>query len=215
VTRTVALLVALTAVLFSGVLHGMWTERWHTSAVRRDAAERLGRLPQRIGEWEGQDQEMDRREFEVAMIDGYVMRRYLRPRDGSAVSLLLVSGRHGPVSVHSPEVCYAGAGYVQAAASVLEDVPAGNGRQTQQFLKAKFVKENATETDALWIRWGWSAGGDWQAPKNPRLTFARSGVLYKLYVIGGSQVASEKEQLDPGLEFLGVLLPELRHVLIQ
>lgn len=212
-TRTLALLVALAAVLFSGALHGMWTERWHTSAARRDAAERLGRLPARIGDWEGQDQELDRREVEVAMIDGYVMRRYLRPADGSTVSLLLVSGRHGPVSVHSPEVCYAGAGYVQVAEAVREELPAGTGGQSQQCFKARFLKENATETDAIWIRWGWSAGGDWQAPANPRLTFARSGVLYKLYVIGAGSPANDREQADPGLEFLRVLLPELSRVL--
>ncbi|MBL8798971.1 MAG: exosortase-associated EpsI family protein [Planctomycetia bacterium] len=206
-TRTAALLAALTAVLLSGALHGMWTERWHTSDARRLAGERLGKLPLRLGDWEGQDQPMDQREFDIAMIDGYVMRRYVRPQDGSAVSLLLVSGRHGPVSVHSPEVCYAGAGYVQVTRPGRDDVSAGDGA-AQQFFRAKFAKENTVDADSLSIRWGWSTGGDWQAPTNPRLAFARADVLYKLYLVGPGSIG--KDQPDPVAEFMNVLLPELK-----
>ena len=69
-------------------------------------------------------------------------------------------------------------------------------------------KESSPTQEHLRIFWAWRApGGGWAAPGNPRLTFARSPALYKLYVI--RQMASPDEELetDPALDLISRLLP--------
>jgi len=75
------------------------------------------------------------------------------------------------------------------------------------------MKEYAWPAAALRIRWSWSRGGSWQAPDNPRLTFAGSSVLYKLYVIVYMDDVKESVKEDPGNDFIRALLPELQKIM--
>ena len=68
-----------------------------------------------------------RRTMARAGIKGCVYRRYRNPRTGESVSVLLVCGRGGPISVHTPDVCYAGAGYRPTARSEPKEVDLGDG----------------------------------------------------------------------------------------
>ena len=67
----------------------------------------------------------------------------------------------------------------------------------------------------LHIFWAWSATGDWQAPDNPRLTFARAPLLYKLYVLREGTTDGERLEEDSCKEFIKRLLPELEQCLFQ
>jgi hypothetical protein len=82
------------------------------------------------------------------------------------------------------------------------------------FWTARFHKTAGVAQEDLRIFWSWQApGGDWSAPENPRLTFARSPALYKLYVIRPilmHKTPDEKLDTDPALDFIRRLLPELK-----
>ena len=45
---------AVTVLLFSGLVHGLWTDRWSEPGDLLAAAARLPRLPLKLGEWEGE-----------------------------------------------------------------------------------------------------------------------------------------------------------------
>jgi hypothetical protein len=211
-TRTVGLVIAISLVLGSGICHGLWTQRWQPSEQRQQATVRIKTLPLQIGDWQGHEQEMEQRTFQAALIDAYLMRHYVRSTDGGTISVLLVSGRPGPVSVHTPDVCYAGAGYIQVKAAVRQTLPAETSTASAEFWLADFVKENSAVPTALRIRWAWSSGGPWAAPDKPRLAFSRQPVLYKLYVI--REIAALNEPVeDAAQDFLKLLLPELDKIL--
>ena len=49
--------------------------------------------------------------LEIGQIDGYLSRTYTNQGTGATVSLLIVGGKPGPISVHTPDICFSGAGY--------------------------------------------------------------------------------------------------------
>ena len=57
-------------------------------------------------------------------------------------SVLLVCGRPGPVSVHTPDVCYAGVGYAMENPPVLYQPPSAT--PSGEFWMADFVQQKST-----------------------------------------------------------------------
>ena len=211
VMRILPLAAAFLLMALSGVLHGLWTGRWGPSPDLQAAASRCENMAMNLGGWEGQPAKIDPRQLEVAEVLGYVSREYVNRNTGQKIAVLLICGRPGPISVHTPDVCYAGAGY--AVVGKQEPYRAGSDpNDVDEFMTARFAKPGVAP-DPLRIFWSWSDGGAWSAPQDPRLAFARSGVLYKLYVIHTLATREEPLDKDPCLEFFRVLLPELRRCL--
>src|SRR4051812_10903743 len=118
--RTLVLAIAAAVVAADGYVHGLWTQRWQSSPELAQAVDRLDLLPSTVGDWRGTDhRKLQDREVQQAGFAGHVHQSYRRP-DGAVVSVLLACGRAGPLSVHTPEVCYGGAGF-QAAGDPVRD----------------------------------------------------------------------------------------------
>jgi len=200
-------LAAFALLVGSGLVHGRLTDRWGTSNALTEAVARLDRVPRSVGDWRAQDMAMDRRQIERAEIRGYLARSYRNARDGREASVLLVCGRPGPIAVHTPDVCYKGAGYEASAAPSPGAVGAGDGRLAG-FLKARFSKIGAPVPDALDILWSWNARGTWEVPANPRIGFASYEALYKIYVIARIDGVGAASPGRPAIdeEFAGLIL---------
>jgi hypothetical protein len=206
--RTLPLVTAAAILLLAGLVHGLWTDRWHTAPAPREALTRLEAVPLTVGDWQGQALPADEEQRVQAEAAGCLYRRYQNRQTGTVVSILLVCGRPGPVSVHPPEVCFRGAGYEPTAA------PARVAVSPATFWAAEFVKRDGGVARRLRAYWAWSADGTWQAPASPRLTYARFPVLYKLYVFREAPAgAAGRPEEEPCLAFLRPLLPELQHAL--
>jgi hypothetical protein len=203
---------ALILLVSYGVAEGLWTDRWHTSDVLERAIARLDQVPRRVGDWEGQDQELDPRQMARAEIDGYLMRRYVQRSSGAEVNVLLVCGRAGPTALHSPDVCYAGAGFTAAVAPARHEVSSSGRAAPDVFWVGEFHKSGPVP-EPLRIYWAWSADGIWQATNNPRVELAYHPALYKLYVLRALPRSNEPLAEDPSLEFLRQFLPEVQRAL--
>ena len=202
------LALALAVVILHGVAHGLWTHRWLASDEPAASAARLAKVPLRVGDWDGEDLEMDPRHFVIAEIDGYLLRRYVHRRSRVVVSLLVVCGRPGPVSVHTPDVCYRGAGFDPGPAE-RRLVEAGPGAAPAEFWVAAFRQRDAAAPARLRIFWAWNDKSGWRAVDHPRLVFGRAPALYKLYVVRDVTAADDPPEADVGAEFLRRLLPAL------
>jgi hypothetical protein len=213
-TRTLPLIVAAAVLLVSGILHGVWTDRWKAAEEPARFADRLAQVPRVIGDWEsGESQELDAKRVEMAQLSGYLLRNYENRRDRSHVSLLIVAGRSGPVATHPPDICYVGSGFALAAPPTRFPLQTAAPGQPSEFWAAKFRKGDDAAPSQLRILWAWSGGGPWQAPDTPRLVFARYPALYKLYLVRPLTNADEPLDRDPCLDFLRTLLPELQRSL--
>lgn len=206
-SRCLPLGLVLVVVMASGFAHGLWSGRWNVSDGLQLAASRLARLPMAVGDWDGRAGELDARQMKIAELSGARVCEYVNRRTGSVVSTLLVCGRPGPVSVHTPEICYVGQGYELAGARTRYDNPSLAGAT---FWVCDFHKPTSATPDRLRIFYAWSSNGTLSAPENPRLTFFREAALYKLYVSRKLVQAEEPLEDDPAVEFLKVFVPQLQ-----
>jgi hypothetical protein len=208
--RLLSILAAAAILIASGVVHGLRTDRWGLDPDLEAAAARLDKVADNVGEWHSRPTEMDRRQLKQAEVTAHISRNYVNDRTGASVGVLIVCGRSGPISLHTPDVCYRGQGYVPGKEDKYEvqvgDVP-------EEMWVAQFDKPAAPTFDALRIYWGWTTDGIVKAPKEPRVAFNDQKVLYKVYVIRKLNSPEETAEKDPSREFLAQFLPELRKAL--
>jgi hypothetical protein len=203
-------LTVLAAVVLSGVVQGVWTNRWNRAGKLQAAVAKLQEVPRTLGDWDGKDHELTAREVAIAGIDGYVLRKYVNRRTGSVVTIYLACGRPGPVAVHTPDECYPGAGFAQAGTATRYAPP---GTPAAEFKVQQFRRQNPAAPSELRIFHTFGQAGAWTTPEHPRLAFARSSVLYKLYVVREMASASEPPEKDPATDLIKVLMPELQRAL--
>jgi hypothetical protein len=204
--RWIAALLGSTALIACGLVHGFWTDRWVPPVVTAQAAERMDAIPLELGEWDGETIEVKPGEA-GAGVAGCIKRRYVNRKSGSAISLFLVCGRFGPVSIHTPEVCYGASGFTVSPKDRIELASGDN------FWKTDALRSSTTEETRLRLFWAWNGGDGWTASDEARMQFVRRPVLYKLYVVREINGMNDSSHNEPCEEFLGVLLPSLRRIL--
>ena len=106
-----AAVIAICIIVATGTVHGFKFDRWGVSRELEAARSRVDRVPMTIGSWKGGPSNFDRRAMLAVGLEGFISRGYKNDATGKSVSLLLMCGRPGPVSVHTPEICYPGAGF--------------------------------------------------------------------------------------------------------
>ena len=115
---------AVGAIVLCGTVHGFVCGRWELSRSAREAGARLPNVALDLADWKGEDLPLKYGGGEPMAGDLY--RRYVNRATGKAVRVFLVCGRPGPVSVHTPDSCYAASGYKVKALGQLS-APAGGG----------------------------------------------------------------------------------------
>ncbi len=206
--KRVGLILLAAAMLFvDGLVYGRWTDRWGQAQAVEEAVAHLERIPLQIGSWTGKPLSAPEEQARRSGCAGIWVRHYERSQDGAAVNVMLACGRPGPLAVHTPDICYVGSGYVQAEAPVQYAAPAQTNVAPAMFWKSRFSKPDALVPLNLRLLWSWYGKSGWQAPGNPRIEFAGSPALYKLYVI--REMDGRDDQRDDAIcrEFLAAFLP--------
>jgi hypothetical protein len=205
----------LVLLLGAAVVHGLWTDRWGSTRDLDQALARLDRIPSTLAGWTVRDVPVDADQAEGAARVGIarvVRKQFIRAGDGQSVSVILMGGRFGPLCVHTPDVCFGGAGYVMSSRQMRQEIVCENG-STVSFWTAEFKKPGAVEAAPLRIYWGWNASKGWQAPDNPRYAFRMQPVLFKLYLVREITPASTSLTDDPAVALLKTWLPALDEAL--
>jgi hypothetical protein len=201
--KVFAALMASAALVASGLVHGVWTDRWQPPVDVARAAARLGELPLDVGSWKGRPLEV-KPGTGGAGVAGCLQWHFEDRRTGTTLAVALVCGRPGPVSIHTPDACYVASGYT-----------VGNLRRVRlpddlgNFWKTDATRTTATDETRLRVYYGWHSAAGWTAPDDPRPAFAREHVLHKLYVVREIAGANESPREDPCEEFLRELLPRM------
>ena len=207
--KSIPILLAGIVLAVDGYVHGLWTDRWKASQELATATAKLEQVPMVIGDWHGESNPpLEARIVEQAGFSSYLNRVYRNQRTGASMRVLLACGRPGPLSVHTPDICYRGAGYEALKPQARQVENYGRDNAEAEFWKAQFGKADASEPTQLRVLWTWSARGVWKAPTNPRISFAGSGALYKLYVIQ-PMLPDEPHADEVCRDFVGQLLPQL------
>jgi exosortase len=207
---TIPVLAGTALVVGSAIVVGNWAGRWRDSEDLKLAVSRLDRVPMAIGDWIGRAEAVDPRVIRAAELDGCVVRRYEKARGGRTITALLVCGRPGPVSVHTPDVCYPGAGFEMARERPeMLPVPIDLPGARAEFARAEFERRVSLPPERIRIYWSWKSEGAWSVPYSPRLAFGSRPFLYKLYLIQGTSETDEPVDDAAFMDFLRRLLPAL------
>jgi hypothetical protein len=190
--RFVGLTIVLLATLVGvGFTHGLWTERWASSA--QEILE-LENVPLTAGRWQGTTIEDKSSEQAFGNVNHYLLRRYVNRYDGTVGTVLLTRGRPGPMLIkHLPTECYISAGY-ELVGKPKRYISQIDDKASDEFWVATFKKNSGTIPVVVRVYWSWSGTGEWQIPDRPRFTFAKFPMLYKLYVI--QNLPTENEPLE-------------------
>lgn len=204
--RAISTVVVLILIGSAGVLAGHWTGRWDSGNAVAEAAGRIDALPLAAGDWIAESLPVNPREKSMAQADGLTSRRYTNRKTGQVVTLMLLCGRSGPISVHTPDVCFPGAGYRETGV-VSQFSPSASSRD--RFWVRQFERDTPGSLP-IRVYYAWNEGDAWQASENPRWTHAGKPVLFKLYVLRTLSDRADAVDTDPAANLIRNLLPQLR-----
>jgi hypothetical protein len=203
---------ACVVLIASGLVHGLWTDRWSDDAALQEAAGKLDQLPMTLGAWHGTTLDMEH--DPNSGLAGMIARRYVHASDGKVVTLLLACGHAGPVCTHTPDVCYRANGYDVETPKRFQ-LTSKTAQAPPEFWTARFLKERAGGKTHLRVFWSWHGAETWRVADNPRLSFAGEKVLYKIYLIHDMVQPDEPLESDACVEFMHELLPILRDAVLE
>ena len=210
-----ALVASVALVLLAGFVCGTWTDRWQVSHEAERAREGIPRIPLEIGPWRGRDSDRgDPARYGRVGILAHTARTYENPETGATVAILLVCGRPGPISAHTPQTCLGESGYEMTTEPVNLSVPAGPAGSAG-FQEAEFTRYEAAVPVTQKVYWAWRAAATWEglSGDSARVAFARYPALYKLYVTRVTTAADAVLEEDPCEDFLGQFLPAVEETL--
>jgi hypothetical protein len=187
--QIIATIVALSAIAGVTIYEGIRFEFWNSADPQElnYFAERLEGVPREFGDWTSEEAKVEQGQLNAAGVRGYVSRDYVHKKSGAKLNVFLVCGRTHPMAIHSPDQCYAAAGFSQGEMN--RRYVQAEGR-TAELWGAQFTRDTEVGAQKLEVLWSWAPDdGNWQAPTNPRPHFSNKNALYKLYVIA-----------QPGLE---------------
>jgi hypothetical protein len=215
--QIIAYVSAAALLLGCGVVHGYLTLRWVAPTQAREAAARVPEIPLKLGDWEGTDLEVSKQQMDQTEAYGYISRRYVNRATEDVITMMLLCGRTGPLSVHSPTVCLQGTGLQVRGEQKRYSLVGDSSRQQGGLWSADFDGERQGERFSQRVFWGWSKDAStWAAPEHPRLAFAGAPYLYKLYITRALPPVSSATGVDnlldddPCVKFLQVFLPEAK-----
>ena len=200
----------LIGTLASGWLHGKSASRWGQTDALANAATRLnGALPAQLGPWRlVKRHEPEEGVAEVLQCAAYFHGAYANDQTGDNVMIALIAGPSGPISVHTPEICYSAHDYEMAGERQRVAVNDKNG-QAHSLWQVHANSRHANRQN-LRVLYGWSSGRSWEAPAGPRFAFAGLPVLYKIQLAGPSSETLTDLTADPCQDFLSRFLAHVQ-----
>jgi hypothetical protein len=186
-----------------GVVHGRLTNRWGIQPDMQEAGRRLKNVPTEFGPWrQVVEHQLNERVASMLQCQGSVNRVYENAHTGQRVHVVVLLGPSGPISVHTPEVCYSSRDYLITDDRIKHTVG------DNQDLWDLRLKSNRPGAAQLRVLYGWTNDGNWDATASPRFTYGGRPLLYKIQLSG--PVASEPGDQEACDDFLKNFLPVLR-----
>jgi hypothetical protein len=206
-------LVLLAGTVAGGWYHGQTSRRWGVKHDERIAGDRLETpLPQSFGNWKYEDKrDFSEEVVNVLQCEGYINHIYVNQQTGDMVTVAVLVGPHGPVAVHTPEICYSSRNYSIAAGREKKTIKTKDGREHSLWQLA--LEPQKADLLPQTVLYGWSTGTTWEAAEHPRFSYGGTSHLYKvqLAVTSPAKIAD----YDPAEDFLSSFLSELQPKLVE
>jgi hypothetical protein len=201
---TVAIALLSTLTILSGVIQGRLSNRWGTPPDARKAATVLKELPSEFGGWRlEQTQDLSENVRNTLQCQDYVLGAYVH-ESGEQVQLAILLGPPGPISVHTPEICYSSREFDQVDERT--SMPVGGAEHESHLWRTTF-RSRDLDGCMLHVYYAWSDGGRWNASESPRFEYAGRPYLYKLQLAGATSANTATPESDICAKFLDKFIP--------
>ncbi len=137
---------------------------------------------------------------------------YTNEQTGDTVVVAVLAGPSGPLSVHTPEICYSANDYELAGDRQRWQVTDAKGAE-HTFWKLHANSRHSTRPN-LRVFYAWSHGTQWEAVRGPRFALAGLPVLYKIQLAGPPLRDPSGEGPDPCQDFLARFVADIQPRLI-
>lgn len=221
--KRLSFILGLTAVLgltlASGAIQGHIRNRWGPSQSMLEAARKLQGVPQVFGGPQKNRWQMTSAEpmepLAVAMLEcaGHIHRVYQNRRTNEIVAVFVIVGPAGPISAHTPEICFDAQNYTRR--DNRQQVAIASAQEQDDHFWALSFKTKNVQENLLRVYYAWTAGTHWSAPGNTRFGFVGSPYLYKIQASCKMPAGSNVTNSDTCREFLKDFLPVLRPYLLE
>ena len=202
---------ALVVTLVSGTIHGRFTNRWGTPPDLEAAGRRVESLPETFGDWRlTSEEDLDENAVRLLQCSGYIHRIYHNIKKPSLpqIQVAVLVGPAGPISVHTPEICYSSRDYTIAQKRRHLNISLA-GESGEHVLWGMSMSPNNLAKRTLRVCYGWSTGGAWQAPEHPRFQYGGQPLLYKIQIASEVAPGSSSDESESCTSFLRAFLPVL------
>lgn len=213
----VLIIVGLTYVQFR------MTDRLSTPSVTAEQrAELLKNIPEKIGDWLGEDIAIDEKVRQTAGAAGAVQRKYRNSRTGEEVDLWLIVGHGRAVARHTPDVCYRSSGFTARSAENSPYHMELDGKPVEFFTNT-FFREDASGRRLIRVFWTWYDSANaknpdqvvWEVNSNPTWYFGNTRALFKMYFTSVMRDPMETADKSACLNFAREFLPVVNSALVQ
>ena len=201
--------IALVVTVASGAIHARLSNRWGSPPNLEAAGARLAAIPTSFGDWTlVSEREMDDDAVRLLQCTGYIYRVYQNSRNPQwpPVQVAVLVGPAGPISVHTPEICYSSRDYTVDGPRrhVSVQVP---GEPEAHELWGVTMSPVDKARARLRVYYGWTIRAPWQAPDYPRFRYGGEPILYKIQLAGELPPDSSSGDSESITSFLREFLP--------
>lgn len=215
--KSIPLLICATAALAGtvgvGWMQGQLTNRWGPRPDAQLAAEKLAApLPDRVGNWRLEREEPFREEvIRVLQCPAHISRVYVHDQTGDVATVAVIVGPHGPVAVHTPEICYSSRDYTITGERKEAKIKATDGHE-HAFWELT-LNANDLDGGSLRVLYSWSTGTTWEAAERPRFSYGGVRHLYKLQ-LAVTEHRDAASEFDPAQDFMTNFVAQLQPKLV-
>lgn len=203
----VALSLGMGLTVVSGLAFGWLDARWASPPDMVAIGSKLEQLPERVGDWTlVETQQLDDNARQLLRCYGDAVRVYANVNSGSRVTVAVLLGPRGPISVHTPEICYSGQGVAQHGERTRAEVSSGGVKHA--LWQTSFLSK-VDQQPEFEVFYAWSDGGPWLAAEQPR--YWLTDRLYKIQLAGPPTVDGQPSE---SLQFLELFLEQLQPQLV-
>jgi hypothetical protein len=198
-----------------GVLHGRMSGRWGLVATGQTAADEMSAaLPVEVGNWRlRHEDQLSPEVVKVLQCPAHISRVYENQQTGDVATVAVLLGPPGPISVHTPEICYSSRDFTISGDRRAVKITTPDG--TSHSMWELPLKTNSVHANSLRVLYGWSSGSHWAAANYPRFWYGSLTHLYKLQVAVTAARPNGSNEFDAGRDFLEGFIVQLQPRLVK
>jgi len=212
ISYPLAVCALLLGTLWGGIQSGHTSNRWgDNEALRRAAAQLHKPLTSRLENWRLQaEQPFPDDVVKMLQCSAHYCGVYINDQTGETINVAVILGPPGPVSVHTPEVCYSSQDFNVTGGRTSMKIHDRNEKEHSLWdLK---LQSSGANPMPLRVLFGWGTGGAWTASQNPRIEYAGLPYLYKIQL--ATAVTDAGDHNDTYQDFLKAFLADLEPCLV-